>query len=576
MTKRIFLLLIISISLASFTDKSENIKVKPEFLSIQNNWIDSVFESLSIEERIAQLFIISAYSNKDSKHVQYISDLVGKYNVGGVIFFQGGPYRQTNLINKYQDLAKTPLLIGQDAEWGIGMRLDSTIDFPRQMMLGAIQNNSLIYEFGKDVALQCKNVGVHINFAPVVDINNNPNNPVINSRSFGEEVENVTMKGYEYMKGMQENGILTSAKHFPGHGDTDADSHYTLPLIKHSKKRMKKVELRPYNYLIDNGLSGIMVAHLNIPAYEKDSIRATTLSSVVVNDLLKKKMKFEGLIYTDALNMKGVADYYPPGRIEIEALKAGNDVLLFPIDVEIGIDSLKSALDRGEITEERINESCKKILKAKYWAGLDNFQVIDNSKINVELNTENRLHLKRKLIEHAVTLVEGADVLPLKSLDTLNIASISIGDGSITKFQETLKLYSIVDDFQISKNADKKEFQELATKLSDYNLIIFGIHETNEYPSKKFGITKNSIDFIHQIAEDKNVVLDLFANPYSLAYFEQIKAKAIIMSYEDDIDIQDLSAQMIFGGIQSRGKLPITASERFKVGNGIVQKKKSD
>ena len=372
MYRRLFTLLLTIFLFSAFTDQNENTeqtkKHDPVFIHIQNSWIDSVFASLSEEERIAQLFIISAYSNKSIEHVNYISSQIEKYNVGGLIFFQGGPFRQTELINLYQNKAKTPLLIGLDAEWGIGMRLDSTIVFPHQMMLGAIQNDSLIYEFGKDVALQCKTVGVHINFAPVVDINNNSLNPVINSRSFGEDKENVTRKSYFYMQGMQESGILTSAKHFPGHGDTEADSHYTLPVIKHNKRRIQNLEMYPYKFLIDNGLSGVMVAHLNIPSLEKEENRASTLSVEIVQKLLKDKLNFKGLIYTDALNMKGVTDHFPPGRIEIEALKAGNDVLLFPVDLAIGIDSIKAAVQRGEISQKRIDESCKKILKAKYYA----------------------------------------------------------------------------------------------------------------------------------------------------------------------------------------------------------------
>jgi beta-N-acetylhexosaminidase len=580
MYKRLLAILVLFVTLSAFNNsnkKNEQAKkIDPKFIAVQNNWVDSVFNSLTEEERIAQLFIISAYSNKNQEHVDFVNSMIEKYNVGGLIFFQGGPYRQTELINKYQKAAKTPLLIGQDAEWGVGMRLDSTIDFPHQMMLGAIQNDSMLYEFGKEVALQCKAVGVQINFAPVVDINNNPANPVINARSFGEEKENVARKSFFYMKGMQDNGILTSAKHFPGHGDTDADSHYTLPLIKHNKKRIQDIELYPYKYLIKRGLSGVMVAHLSIPSLEKDKNRPSTLSYDIINNLLKKKLKFEGLIYTDALNMKGVANHYAPGRIEIEAILAGNDILLFPLNVANSIDSIKSAVKRGEVTQERIDESCKKILKAKYWAGLGEFKTLKNNNIAKRMNSEEQLHLKRNLVENAITLVENNDVIPIQNLDTLRIASISIGSESTTIFQKSLKLYTIVDDYQINRDADLQEFEKLIHETKDYNLIIIGVHNTNQHPSKKFGITQNSIDFIHKLTKSKKVILDLFSNPYSLKYFEKSVPEAIVMSYEDDIEVQDLSAQLIFGGIPSLGKLPVTASERFHVRKGIVQKKKSD
>lgn len=578
MLKRVLILLSIIFVFTAFNNpddqSNEEVKTEPAFLQVQNNWVDSVFQSLSNEERIAQLFIISAYSNKTQEHINEISAMVKNYNVGGLIFFQGGPFRQTELVNYYQGIAKTPLFIGQDAEWGIGMRLDSVLDFPRQMMLGAIQNDSLIYAFGKEVAMQCKKVGVHINFAPVVDINNNPMNPVIGSRAFGEDKENVMRKSLMYAKGMEENGILTSAKHFPGHGDTDVDSHYALPVIKHKKRRIQHLELYPYKKLIEKGLTGIMVAHLNIPSLQKDKKRASTLSPEIVHDLLIKKMGFQGLIYTDALNMKGVTNHYPPGRIEIEAIKAGNDVLLFPVNVAVGIDSIKAAIQRGEITMQRINQSCKKILKAKYWAGLNGFEAIDNASIADRMNTEESQQLKRTLVENALTLVENKNMVPIERLDTLAIASVSIGASEITEFQKTLKLYAQVDDYQIARDAPLDDFALLKEKLSSYNLIIVGLHDTNEHPKKKYGITKVSLEFMAQLSSEKNVIFNLFANPYSLKYFEHIFPESIIMAYEDDDVIQDLSAQLIFGGIPSLGKLPVTASERFPINKGIVQKKK--
>ena len=261
MKKRIVAVLgFIPFLLLSFTPKPD--KKEPAFLTDNNKWADSVFEKLTAKERIAQLFMVAAYSNKDNKHVKEIIKLIVDYKIGGLIFFQGGPMRQATLTNTYQSLSKVPLFISIDAEWGLAMRLDSTTQFPHQMTLGAIQNDSLIYEMGTEIARQCKRLGIHINFAPVADVNNNPMNPVISNRSFGEDKYNVTRKALMYMKGLQDNGVLANAKHFPGHGDTDSDSHKTLPTVNSSLDRLDSVELYPFKELISQGLGSMMVAHL--------------------------------------------------------------------------------------------------------------------------------------------------------------------------------------------------------------------------------------------------------------------------------------------------------------------------
>jgi len=339
-------------------------------------WVDSVLQGLSVEERIGQLFMVAAYSNKGEVHWQKIAELITQHHIGGLIFFQGGPLRQASQQNYYQALAKVPLLIGMDAEWGLGMRLDSTIQFPRQLMLAAISDRQLIYDMGKEIARQCKRMGIHINFAPVVDINSNPNNPVINDRSFGENKINVTQKSIAYMRGLQENGIIACAKHFPGHGDTENDSHKTLPVIRHNKARLDSLELYPFKKLIDKGIKSIMAAHLFIPAYDKTANTASSLSKNVITDLLKNHLGYEGLVFTDALNMGGVSNYFAPGEIELKALLAGNDILLFPQDVPTAISKIKEAIEQGLISLDKIDSTVRKILFAKYWAGLHDYQPI--------------------------------------------------------------------------------------------------------------------------------------------------------------------------------------------------------
>jgi len=310
-----------------------NAQTNPDSISKQQ-YIDAVYESMSLEDKIAQTIMIRAHSNKTAQYHKMVENTIKQYNVGGLCFFQGGPARQIDLINKYQSVSQIPLLIAIDGEWGAAMRLDSLWKFPRQMTLGAIQNDSLIYQMGIEIARQMTLLGVNINFAPVADVNNNYLNPVINSRSFGEKPDNVANKSIMYMQGMQNNGVIACAKHFPGHGDTDADSHKKLPTINCDSAELAQIHLYPFQKLIDAGIGSIMVAHLNVPAIDPGGF-ATTLSQLAIENLLKKQMNFEGLIVTDALEMKGVTNYFDGGDLAVKAFNAGNDILLMPENVSI-------------------------------------------------------------------------------------------------------------------------------------------------------------------------------------------------------------------------------------------------
>jgi len=336
----------------------------------QEAWVDQTFQSLSEEQRIGQLFLVAAYSNKDDKHYGAIEELIEGYNIGGLVFFQGTATKQVQLTNRYQQAATTPLLIATDAEWGLGMRLENTISYPRQMTLGALQDDTLIYRTGAEIARQLKLLGVHINFAPVMDVNNNPDNPVIGRRSFGENKEKVATKGTAYLCGLQDHDIFAVAKHFPGHGDTNQDSHHTLPTVAHPRQRMEKLELFPFKKAIQEGVGGMMTAHLHVPAYDETPQRAATLSKKVVTDLLKKQLGFQGLVFTDALNMKGVSDYHQPGEVDLLALQAGNDVLVFPEDVPKAIALIKQAINDKQLDGQAVDEKVKCILRLKYQMGL--------------------------------------------------------------------------------------------------------------------------------------------------------------------------------------------------------------
>ena len=374
---RILILLIVvlfSTSFISHSESTEDIKKpknKPPFLEIETPWADSVFAKMTLDEKIGQLFNIAAYSNKDEEHKKELLELIEKYKIGGLTFFQGGPVRQAHLTNIYQEASTIPLMIAIDGEWGLSMRLDSTIKYPWQMTLGAIQDDSLIYEMGLQVAEQFRRLGVHVNFAPVVDVNNNPENPVIFARSFGEDKKNVARKGISYMKGMQDGRLLANAKHFPGHGDTDADSHVTLPIVNHSRDRIDSVELYPFKQIINEGIGSMMTAHLYLPQLTKNK-KASSLTTEVVDTLLKQDLGFQGLIFTDGLNMGGVSKYQTSEEIDLQALVAGNDVLLLSQDVPKALDLIKTALEDGRLKQEAIDRSVMKILKAKEWLQIHN------------------------------------------------------------------------------------------------------------------------------------------------------------------------------------------------------------
>lgn len=573
MKKYLFTILsIVTVVFLSFIPKTT--PQDPPFYVSNPRWADSVFKTLTPEERIAQLFMVAAYSNRDKKHFKEIKKLVQEYKIGGLIFFQGGPVRQAMQANAYQSYSKVPLFMAMDAEWGLAMRLDSTTKFPRQMTLGAIQNDSLIYEMGAEIARQCKRLGMQINFAPVVDINNNPLNPVISNRSFGENKFNVTRKALMYMKGMQDNGVLANAKHFPGHGDTDSDSHKTLPTVKCSRGRLDTLELYPFKELISQGLGSMMVAHLSIPALDTTCNQASTLTKSIVKGLLKDTLGFKGLVFTDALNMKGVSKFYKPGEVDVKALIAGNDVLLFAEDVPTAIKEIKAAIERSEISQEEIDKRCMKILLAKQWAGLNKYSKIEIKNLYADLNTPNAELVNRKLTEASLTLLQNKnDLIPLQKLDTLKIASLSLGYKDLNVFQQTLSNYSPMKHFGIDKDAKQEMFDTVLTELKKYNLVIVHINNTNNRPDKNFGLTPQVLNMLKAVMKQNKAIVNVAANPYILGKMDSLQfADGLIMSYEENDISNSYSAQLIFGGIGASGTLPITPSPNYAAGAGIQTK----
>jgi len=544
---------------------------KPPFYDVDMQWVDSVFNELSPEERIAQLIMVAAYSNRGEQHTKDIIELIKKHNIGGLVFFQGGPVRQTRLINLYQSVSKVPLLMSIDAEWGLGMRLDSTISFPYQITLGAVQDISLIYEMGEEIARQMKRSGLHVNFAPVVDVNNNPDNPVINYRSFGENKVEVTRRGMAYMKGLQNNGILATAKHIPGHGDTDSDSHYTLPVIKHSKERLLEFEVYPFKQLINKGVGSVMVAHLNLPSLDTTKNLPSTLSKPVVTELLKQDLGFEGIVVTDAMNMKGVTDYFSPGVADAMAIIAGNDVLEFTENVTATINEVKKAIDSGLLSWEEINNRCRKVLMLKKWCELDNFERIPGENIVEDLTTPKTTYLNRMLARYSLTLLNNKEsIIPVKNLENNKIASVSIGVKYKTAFQEMLDKYTILDHYNMYGGMGFENVNQLSELLKSYDLVIIGIHGMNHSRTTNYGLEKEEMGFLERTVSEHNTITSVFGNPYSLEKMGNIEeSDGLIMAYENDRDFQELSAQLIFGGIEASGRLPVSAGDKFDEGDGI-------
>jgi len=546
---------------------------KPGFsqITVKEKWVDSVFNTLTPDQRIAQLLMIRGYSNRDARYNDDLVKLVSELKLGGVCFFQGGPVRQAMLTNRIQEKSSVPAFVAIDGEWGLGMRLDSVLSFPKQMTLGAIRNDQYIYEMGVEIARQMRRLGIQMNFAPVADINSNQYNPVINARSFGEDRLRVAEKSYFYMKGMQDGGIIAVGKHFPGHGDTDTDSHYSLPIINKSRTLLDSIELFPFRYLIERGIKGIMVSHLRVPALDTSAGSIATLSEPILQDLLRKEMGFEGMIITDGMDMKGLVDFSDVGNVEADALKAGNDILLLPVDARAAMYNICNAIDRGYITQKMIDEKCRRVLAWKYETGLTKPQRIELAGLSEDLNTQNARLIALRSNERAITMVRNKhNRVPVAYLDTLSIATLVIGDTAVTPFQRMLSKYAPVTHFNLPGNPTDAQKDSISCLLEPFNLIIAGFTRSSDLPQKRFNVTELAAAFIDSLAGEKSMILSLFASPYSLGFFKNTdNLESLIVSYQDNALMQELTAQAIFGGRTIDGKLPVSANALFKVGDGL-------
>lgn len=568
MKKSLFLHAIVALLLSSLTVDAQ----QPSYIDLlkqQPKWVDSVFKKLSKKQRIAQMFFVAAYTNKSQKFTDSIGKVIKREKIGGLVFFQGGPVRQAILTNQYQKLARVPLLIASDGEWGLGMRLDSTISYPYQMALGAVQNKELIYKMGLEVAKDFKRVGMHMNLAPDVDVNNNAKNPVINYRSFGENKYNVTEKAGAYLKGMQDGGLLVSIKHYPGHGDTDVDSHYDLPQLKFTKERLDSLEMYPFKELIKQGAAGVMIAHMNIPALDATPNMPSTLSKPIVTGILKEQQKFEGIIISDAMGMKGVVKYFKDGEADVMGIIAGNDVLELSENSKRAVKMVRQAIKDQRLTMERIDESVRKILTAKYWAGLNVKPRVDQEFVWEGVNRAGSQVLLQQLADASMTLLRGRDFIQALT-PSKRTFMIDIGLAESSKFQKELAtVYKNSISFSLEKTATAADIAKVLSQITPDDQVIIAIHDTRIRPGNNMPLNADLRTMVTNMAS-KDAAFVLFANPYNLAAIPGIEnAKALLVAYQKEEFMQKAAASVLKNQLIPTGKLPVTASSFFKYGDGL-------
>lgn len=562
----------LALSVALLTSYGAFAQQKPdfvEFINSEHKWVDSVFNSLSPKERIGQLFLVRAHTNLGQKFIDSVGTVVKNEQLGGLVVFQGGPVRHLDMINNYQKVSKVPLLVTIDGEWGLGMRLpDSTQSFPYQMTLGALQDNSLIYDMGRDAAKDFLRLGIHFNFAPTVDINNNPKNPVIGFRSFGDNKENVAVKSAAYMKGMIDGGVLASIKHFPGHGDTDVDSHYDLPKLNFTRQRLEELELYPFKELIKQGATAVMVGHMDIPALDNTPNLPSSISKKVVTDLLRRDLGFQGLTVTDAMNMKGVTKFFPNGESDILAIEAGHDLLELSENSARAIALVEKSIQNGRLKQADIDARVKRVLSAKLWLGLDKYTPASRANAFAEINRPETKSLIQRMADASVTLLKSNR--RIQSFDAKKkTAVVSVGIKSAQEFESGLSArLSNVKNFYISGKETKEQLEGLVNEIRDHDQIILAIHDDRSRPRPTVEFSSDVNTFIDKIAGRRTITV-MFTNPYALTSVKVDRSASIIMGYQNEAFMQRAALKVILKDIKPKGKLPVTINKTFSFGKGL-------
>ncbi|WP_240347774.1 glycoside hydrolase family 3 N-terminal domain-containing protein [Longitalea arenae] len=540
-----------------------------------DHWVDSVFRSLSKSQKIAQLMVVRVSSIEAGGKIRFydkeVAEAIQKYNIGGLCLFQGGPVKQATILNYLQAIAKTPLLVTIDAENGVGMRMDSVLGLPRQMMMGAVQDQSLIYEYGRVVGEQCKRIGIQVNYAPVVDVNNNPNNPVINDRSFGEDKYKVAEYGIAYMKGMQDVGVMACAKHFPGHGDVDVDSHLDLPVINKSRNQLDSLELYPFNQIFRAGVGSVMVAHLSVPVIDNTEHRPTSISYNNVTQLLRKELNYNGLTFTDALEMKGVAKYFPDGEASREALIAGNDMLCLPGDIPGSIKKIRKAIRKGKLSWRDINDRVRKVLYAKYQYGLADWKPVDTTNIVADLNSKVAT-MRRSIAKNALTLLRNEEPAIFPLFKGRSVAYVGVGLSQDNVFAEHMRRDYNAGVFYFDYKKDSSEIAPMLEQIKkEYDIVVIGVHKISRYPAKNFGISNAAIALINGLQAQQKTITFVFGNPYAIKNF--CSSPVLVAAYDDDDITQATAFDLLHGRFLASGKLPVTVCPSFKYGDGVITRR---
>ena len=568
MIKKLFSFGLLSMMLisAAFAQNKPNFV---DFINQKHSWVDSVFNTLTPKQRIGQLFLVRAHTNLGQKYVDSVKQVIEKEQLGGLVVFQGGPVRHANMFNQYDKVSKVPLLITFDGEWGLGMRMpDSTISYPYQMTLGAIQNNNLLYEMGRQVARDFHRMGMHFNFAPVVDINNNPNNPVINFRSFGDNKYKVTEKAKAYMDGMVQGGILASLKHFPGHGDTDVDSHHDLPQLRFDKARLDSLEMYPFRQLIKDGAPSVMVAHMNVPALDNTPNIPSSISKKVVTDIIRKELGFRGLTVTDAMDMNGVKKFFPNGEADVMAIEAGHDLLEVSENSGRAIDLVEKAIKSGRLSQADIDARVKKVLAAKLWLGLNQVKPVNTNRLYEDLNTPAAQSLVQRISDAAVTLLKSDR--GLKRFDPKKSTSIvSVGIDQTQDFEKGLALQlNDFDQFFIKGDETEEQLKDLMKEAKDNRQIVLVIHDNRSRPRSELVLNDAAKDFIDKIAGRRTISV-MFTNPYAMNSVDVMRSSSVLLGYQNDFFMQKAVLKALLKQIKPEGKLPVTISEHLENGKGL-------
>ena len=523
-----------------------------------NDWVDKTYNALSQEEKLGQLFIVALYTNKDEAHINQIRNIVLNDKIGGLILMQDDAAREINLVNEFQSKSKVPLMIGMDAEWGVFQRIAKAHKYPWAITLGAIQDKNMIHDMASKIAEDCKRMGINWDFAPVVDVNTNPNNPIIGNRSFGSDVNNVVNSALAYSNGLQDNKVLGAIKHFPGHGDTDKDSHLDLPVVSHNMERLEKTELAPFKALMDKGIGGVMVAHLYVPSLESKKGIPASISRKIVTGLLKEKYGYKGLIITDALNMGAVANKFKAGELDALAFKAGNDIMLFSQDVATGKRLIQKAIDNKEISQSRVEESVKKILLTKYFLGLNQYSNVNPENINEDLNNASHSEIVQKMYSSALTLIkDDKKLLPLDCKETYYYVPL-----------EEAPYETFLNQLNTETTVILKKASEINTIPANSKVIV-GFHKDNSTAYKPYKISDSSKKVLSDLSKNQTVILDVFGSPYALKDIDISKVSTVLVSYENNDDAMKATASGLLGQTKIWGRLPVLVNDNLKFGIGM-------